>query len=98
VLDIKSNVNESAIADASFEPYDDCSECSCPVCVRSSCTTDSGICLGLGRMGSRDEPDVIKTAIANALSDTAEYAAPSAPWMLIAPYIPLLCAANISNY
>lgn len=75
MLDIKSNVNESAVADASFEPYGRLLRMLMPS-LRAVVVHDGfgNLVWASDEWDLADEPDVIKAAIANALSDTAEFA------------------------
>src|SRR5882757_6011589 len=74
VLDIKSTVIESAAADASFDPYGRLLRVLMPS-LRGVVVHDGfANLMWTSDEWDLDEPDIIKEAIANALSDTAEFA------------------------
>src|SRR5271170_3004190 len=75
VLDIKSNAIESLDAEASFDPYGLLLRMLMPI-LRGVVVHDgfSNLVWASDEWDLSDEPDVIKDAIANALTDTAEFA------------------------
>jgi diguanylate cyclase (GGDEF)-like protein len=75
VLEIKPNAIESPAVDASFEPYGRLLRMLMPS-LRGVVVHDgfSNLVWASDELDLADEPDVINAAIANALSDTAEFA------------------------
>jgi diguanylate cyclase (GGDEF)-like protein len=75
VLEIKQNAIESPAADASFEPYGRLLRMLMPS-LRGVVVHDgfSNLVWASDEVDLADDPDVINAAIANALSDTAEFA------------------------
>jgi hypothetical protein len=75
VLEIKQNAIESPATDASFEPYGRLLRVLMPS-LRGVVVHDgfSNLVWASDELDLADEPDVINAAIANALSDTAEFA------------------------
>ena len=75
MLEIKSNVIESPAADASFDPYGRLLRMLMPS-LRGVVVHDgfSNLVWASDEWDLADEPDLIKEAIANALSDAAEFA------------------------
>src|ERR1700730_8705723 len=75
VLDMKSTVAEHPVADSSFDPYGRLLRMLMPS-LRGVVVHDgfANLVWASDEWDLADEPDVVKGAIANALSDTAEYA------------------------